>query len=78
MLVEDATQTRTGRWVMGPRRVDELTDLVECQAQSLRLANELEPVEVYRAVESIPARAPGRWRKKPVKVVVAESLHGES
>jgi hypothetical protein len=62
VLVEDVTQTRTCRRVMGPGRVDELADLVECKTQRLRLPNELEPVEVYGLVEAIAARAPCRRR----------------
>jgi hypothetical protein len=77
MLAEDAAQPRTGRGVPGPRRTDELSDLVQCEPQGFRVANELEPVEVHIVVESIATGAPRRRREKPVKIVVAQSLDGE-
>jgi hypothetical protein len=77
VLREDAAQSMAGGHVLGPRRFDELADLVQGEPQRFRLANELEPVEVYVVVESIATRGSRRRREKPLKIVVAQSLDGK-
>src|SRR5262249_46805946 len=78
-LIEDPEETRpNARGARSPGRPDELTDGVEGQAEGLRVANELEPMEIRFAVETIAARLASAGGQDPVAVVEPESFHCET